>query len=291
MSMNTLRKPEWLKANRLGNEQANIIRQYLSKFNLHTVCNSARCPNQGECFNRGTATFMILGEVCTRNCRFCAVEKKLALLPPDPLEALHIAELSKELKLKHIVVTTVTRDDLPDGGASQFVKVLEAIQDKCPETTTTETLISDLEGNWDALKTIIDAKPTVLNHNVETIEKLYPEVRPMANYHRSLQLLKKVKEINPEIITKSGLMVGLGESVEEVKQLLRDLYEHQVQVVTIGQYLQPSREHIPVKEYVHPDIFEEYRRYGEELGFLFVESGPLVRSSYHAEKIQQYITK
>ncbi len=291
MSMNKLRKPEWLKANRLGNEQANIVRQYLSKFNLHTVCNSARCPNQGECFNSGTATFMILGEVCTRNCRFCAVDKNKALLPPDPLEPVHIAELSKELKLKHIVVTTVTRDDLPDGGASQFVKVLEEIKEKCPVTVTTETLISDLEGNWEALETIIAAKPTVLNHNVETIERLYPEVRPMASYHRSLQLLEKVKEINPEIITKSGFMVGLGEKVEEVKQLLDDLYKHQVQVVTIGQYLQPSREHIPVKEYVHPDIFEEYRRYGEELGFIFVESGPLVRSSYHAERIQQYITK
>lgn len=291
MSMNKLRKPEWLKANRLGNEQANVIRQYLSKFNLHTVCNSARCPNQGECFNRGTATFMILGEVCTRNCRFCAVDKNNPLLPPDPLEPIHIAELSKELKLKHIVITTVTRDDLPDGGASQFVKVLEEIRRNCPESVTTETLISDLEGNWDALQTIIKARPTVLNHNVETIERLYPEVRPMANYHRSLDLLKKVKEINPDIITKSGLMVGLGESVQEVKELLNDLYKHQVQVVTIGQYLQPSRDHIPVKEYVHPDIFEEYRRYGEELGFIFVESGPLVRSSYHAERIQQYITK
>ncbi len=291
MSMNKLRKPEWLKANRLGNEQANVIRQYLSKFNLHTVCNSARCPNQGECFNRGTATFMILGEVCTRNCRFCAVDKNNPLLPPDPLEPIHIAELSKELKLKHIVITTVTRDDLPDGGASQFVKVLEEIRRNCPESVTTETLISDLEGNWDALQTIIKARPTVLNHNVETIERLYPEVRPMANYYRSLDLLKKVKEINPDIITKSGLMVGLGESVQEVKELLNDLYKHQVQVVTIGQYLQPSREHIPVKEYIHPDIFEEYRRYGEELGFIFVESGPLVRSSYHAERIQQYITK
>ncbi len=291
MSMNKLRKPDWLKANRLGNEQANIVRQYLSKFNLHTVCNSARCPNQGECFNRGTATFMILGEVCTRNCRFCAVDKTNALLPPDPLEAIHIAELSNEMKLKHIVVTTVTRDDLPDGGASQFVEVLDAIHDKCSPNVTTETLISDLEGNWEALKQIIDAKPTVLNHNVETIKRLYPEVRPMADYNRSLQLLKKVKDINPEIITKSGFMVGLGETEDEIKQLLRDLYEHKVQVVTIGQYLQPSRDHIPVKEYVHPDIFENYRKYGEELGFIFVESAPLVRSSYHAERIQQYITK
>lgn len=291
MSMNKLRKPDWLKANRLGNEQANIVRQYLSKFNLHTVCNSARCPNQGECFNRGTATFMILGEVCTRNCRFCAVDKTNALLPPDPLEAIHIAELSNEMKLKHIVVTTVTRDDLPDGGASQFVEVLDAIHDKCSPNVTTETLISDLEGNWEALKQIIDAKPTVLNHNVETIKRLYPEVRPMADYNRSLQLLKNVKDINPEIITKSGFMVGLGETEDEIKQLLRDLYEHKVQVVTIGQYLQPSRDHIPVKEYVHPDIFENYRKYGEELGFIFVESAPLVRSSYHAERIQQYITK
>lgn len=291
MSMNKLRKPEWLKANRLGNEQANVIRHYLSKFGLHTVCNSARCPNQGECFERGTATFMILGEVCTRNCRFCAIDKKNALLLPDPLEPSHIAELSKELKLKHVVITTVTRDDLADGGASHFVKVIQEIRQQCPSNVTTETLISDLEGNWEALAEIVKAKPTVLNHNVETIARLYPEVRPMADYNRSLSLLKKVKELDPNIITKSGFMVGLGETEEEIKRLLNDLYAHQVQVVTIGQYLQPSREHIPVKEYVHPDIFDEYRRYGEELGFLFVESGPLVRSSYHAERIQQYITK
>lgn len=289
--MNKLRKPEWLKANRIGSEQANIIRQYLTKFDLYTVCNAARCPNQGECFERGTATFMILGEVCTRNCKFCAIDKKRSLLAPDPLEPSHIAELSKELKLKHVVITTVTRDDLPDGGASHFVKVIEEIRQQCPNNVTTETLISDLEGNWEALSEIIKAKPTVLNHNVETIARLYPEVRPMADYHRSLSLLKRVKELDSTVITKSGFMVGLGETEAEVKKLLDDLYANQVQIVTIGQYLQPSREHLPVKEYVHPDIFNKYRKYGEELGFMFVESGPLVRSSYHAEKVQQYITK
>ncbi len=288
--MNKLRKPEWLKANRLGNEQANTIRKYLAKFNLHTVCNSARCPNQGECFNRGTATFMILGDVCTRNCKFCAIDKTKELVNPDPNEPKAIAELSKELNLKHIVITTVTRDDLPDGGASQFVNAIDEIKAICDNKVTIETLISDLEGNWDALESIVQACPTVLNHNVETIKKLYPEVRPMANYDRSLQLLKKVKELNPDIITKSGFMVGLGETEEEVKHLLNDLYAHGVQIVTIGQYLQPTKDHLPVKEYVHPNVFEKYRIYGEELGFMFVESGPLVRSSYHAERVQNYIT-
>jgi lipoic acid synthetase len=288
--MNKLRKPEWLKANRLGNKQANTIRQYLAKFNLHTVCNSARCPNQGECFESGTATFMILGEVCTRNCKFCAVDKEKTLVKPNPEEPHAIAQLSKELDLKHVVITTVTRDDLVDGGASQFVKVIEEIRKVCSDRVTIETLISDLDGNDEALKSIIEACPTVLNHNVETIKRLYPEVRPMANYERSLQLLKRVKELNPNVITKSGFMVGLGETEEEVKKLLNDLYEHGVQIVTIGQYLQPTSTHIPVKEYVHPDTFEMYREYGEDLGFMFVESGPLVRSSYHAEKVQNYIT-
>lgn len=289
--MKNLRKPEWLKANRLGNKRANKLRKYLVDYKLNTVCSSARCPNQGECFERGTATFMILGEVCTRNCKFCAIAKDLTLLPPDVDEPQAIADLSKELGLKHVVITTVTRDDLPDGGASQFVAVINALKDSCGDKITTETLISDLEGNWKALEGIVNANPTVLNHNVETIKRLYSEVRPMADYNRSLELLKKVKELNPNIITKSGFMVGLGETQDEVIELLHDMYKHGIQIVTIGQYLQPTKDHLDVKEYVHPDVFDKYREIGEEIGFLFVESGPLVRSSYHAEKVQNYITK
>lgn len=289
--MARLKKPEWVLGNRLGSKDANKIRKLLNQYNLHTVCNSARCPNQGECFTRGTATLMILGETCTRNCRFCAVDKSQPILPPDPEEPQHIAELVNILKLKHVVITTVTRDDLIDGGASQFVEVINKIRENANQDVTIETLISDLDGNDEALQLIIKAHPEVLNHNVETIERLYPDVRPMANYKRSLELLQRVKELDSSIITKSGFMVGLGETKDEVKKLLRDMRDYGIEIVTIGQYLQPTKNHLEVQEYVHPDVFKEYQVYGEELGFLFVESSPLVRSSYHAERVQQYIKK
>jgi len=283
------RKPHWLKANRLGSKKASEINAYLKSLNLHTVCESAKCPNRGECFDRGTATVMILGEVCTRNCKFCAVEKsKGSLLPADQEEPENIAEMTSKLDLKHLVVTTVTRDDLEDGGASQFVKTINCVHAR-NKNVTIEVLISDLEGDWVSLNKIVEAKPDIINHNLETVPRLYPGVRPMANYQRSLELLTKVKEFDPKMITKSGIMVGVGETENEVTDLMKDLRNIDCNILTIGQYLAPSSEHLQVVEYVHPEVFDRYRVIGEELGFLFVESGPLVRSSYHAERAREYI--
>lgn len=294
MTKNTteLRKPKWLTSSKVGSKRACQVTKYLREYNLNTVCEDAKCPNRGECFDNGTATFMILGETCTRNCTFCAVDKtRKNLLPADLEEPKAIAELSAKLELKHLVVTTVTRDDLPDGGASQFVKVIHEVRKQCNKDVSIEVLISDLEGNLDALKTIVKAGPDVLNHNVETIARLYDTVRPMANYQQSLNVLKQAKGIDPEILTKSGFMVGLGESREEVLELMRDLRQANVNILTIGQYLMPSRKHFQVVEYVHPDVFEFYRIEGEKMGFDIVESSPLVRSSYHAEKARKLLRK
>ena len=286
------RKPDWLKTRKLGSKRTQSIAKYLRDNHLHTVCESAQCPNLGECYERGTATFMILGTICTRNCRFCAVDKNKDLIQkPAPNEPKAIAEVSKELNLNHIVITTVTRDDLPDGGAEQFVEVIRSIRKTCDSSVTIEVLISDLQGNAEHLEKIVNEKPDIFNHNIETIERLYPDVRPMAIYDRSLNVLKKAKEIDSNMITKSGFMVGLGESENEVLALMDDLRKNQVDILTIGQYMQPSREHFPVQEYVHPDQFEKYRNIAEEKGFLLVESGPLVRSSFHAEKARQILKK
>jgi len=286
--MKYLRKPEWLKSKKLGANKAQTVIHYLREYNLHTVCESAKCPNQGECFERGTATFMILGDVCTRNCTFCAVEKdKKNLLPPDPKEPEAIANLAKKLNLKHIVITTVTRDDLSDGGASQFVETLKKIKEICDKDVSTEVLISDLQGDAEQLQKIIAAAPDILNHNVETVPRLYPKVRPMADYQRSLNVLATAKKLNQNLITKSGLMLGLGEKKNEVLSLMEDLRKAGVDILTIGQYMQPSLKHYPVKEYVHPDIFKYYRLIGEKMGFKIVESAPLVRSSYHAERARK----
>lgn len=287
-----LRKPKWLTSSKVGSKRACQVTKYLREYNLNTVCEDAKCPNRGECFDNGTATFMILGETCTRNCTFCAVDKtRKNLLPADLKEPQAIAELSAKLGLKHLVVTTVTRDDLPDGGASQFVKVIHEVRKQCAKDVSIEVLISDLEGNLDALKTIVEAGPDVLNHNVETIARLYDTVRPMANYQQSLNVLKQAKKIDPEILTKSGFMVGLGESQDEVLELMRDLRQADVNIITIGQYLMPSRKHFQVVEYVHPDVFDFYRIEGERMGFDIVESSPLVRSSYHAEKARKLLRK
>jgi len=286
--MKYLRKPEWLKSSKLGATKAQTIKKYLREYHLHTVCESAKCPNQGECFERGTATFMILGEVCTRNCTFCAVEKKRNnLLPPDPNEPESIARLAKKLNLKHIVITTVTRDDLADGGAFQFVETLNKIREICHPDVSTEVLISDLKGDSEQLQKIIDAAPNILNHNVETVPRLYPEVRPMADYQRSLKVLKTARGLNKNLLTKSGLMLGLGERKDEVLSLMKDLLAVGVDILTIGQYMQPSLKHHPVVKYVHPDIFRYYHRIGEKMGFKIVESAPLVRSSYHAERARE----
>ncbi len=281
--MEKLRKPKWLKADSLGSRKTREITRMLRRLHLNTVCESAKCPNRGECFERGTATLMILGDHCTRNCTFCAVEKgRSDLLPPDPQEPEKVAETARLLKLKHVVVTMVTRDDLPDGGAEHIARVVRALREI--EGLTIEMLISDLQGDRDALAKVVASGPDILNHNVETIQRLYPQVRPMADFQRSLDLLKRVKSIQPSMLTKSGFMVGLGERREEVVELMGKLREHEVDIVTIGQYMQPTPGHYAVREYVTPENFAFYQEEGEAMGFRLVCSAPLVRSSYLAEK-------
>jgi lipoic acid synthetase len=274
------RKPAWLKIKISSNAQLHSVVDMMRKLNLNTVCQEAKCPNLMECFSKKTATFMILGRECTRNCTFCTVSKNEPT-PVDREEPLHVAEAVKKLGLKHVVITSVTRDDLPDGGASHFVAVIEAVR-KVSENTDIEVLIPDFKGNKDALYQVVKARPQVINHNIETIERLYPEVRPMANYHRTLELIRRVKEMEPNIFSKSGFMVGLGETQEEVLHLLQDLREFGCDIVTIGQYLAPSKKHHPVIEYVTPEIFAIYKMKAEEMGFTYVASSPLVRSSYNA---------
>ncbi|EDU37446.1 lipoyl synthase [Clostridium sporogenes] len=274
------RKPEWLKIKFQFGDSTKKINALKRSLGLNTVCDEANCPNRLECHNKGTATFMILGSVCTRNCRFCNVKTGKAQCV-DKEEPLHVAQAVKELGLKHAVITSVTRDDLEDGGASQFAEVIRAIRKLTPNTTI-EVLIPDLKGNWEALKVILDEKPEILNHNIETISGLYKKVRPEAIYTRSLELLRKVKEIDKNILTKSGFMVGLGEKEEEVIELLKDLRKYQCDIVTIGQYLQPSKEHIELEEYVHPEVFKKYKKIGLDMGFKYIASSPLVRSSYNA---------
>jgi lipoic acid synthetase len=260
----------------------------LKELNLHTVCDSALCPNRGECFKKGTATFMILGNICTRNCQFCAVEKGKPLLV-DQEEPYHIAQAAKHLNLRHIVVTSVTRDDLSDGGAKHFAQTIIEVKKILPKITI-EVLVPDFEGSWEALKIVIDAQPEVINHNIETVARLYQLVRPKAAYKRSLELLRQVKIRDKHIISKSGIMVGLGEEKEEVVKAMKDLREVNCDIFTIGQYLKPSPHHLKVDSYIHPDKFEEYQKIGISLGFKYVASAPLVRSSYHAGEILKTIT-
>ncbi|MDD4826171.1 MAG: lipoyl synthase [Thermotogaceae bacterium] len=274
-------KPDWLKK-KLNADRSRLseIKVMLRSLRLNTVCEEAKCPNIGECFASRTATFMILGNVCTRNCRFCAVSKGIPG-SPDPKEPENISRAVHVLKLRHAVITSVTRDDLDDGGASHFVDVVRELRKNCPDTTI-ELLIPDLNGNWKALERIVREHPDVLNHNIETVPSLYVSVRPGATYERSIGLLRRVKEIDSSIITKSGIMVGLGEDEDEVKSVIEDLIGAGCSMLTIGQYLQPSHKHLPVVEYITPEQFESYRIFALERGFSFVASGPLVRSSYHA---------
>jgi lipoic acid synthetase len=274
------RKPDWLKIKISSSSEMYNVINMLKRLNLHTVCEEANCPNLMECFSKKTATFMILGRECTRNCTFCTVSKN-APMTVDIQEPLHVAEAVKQLELKHVVITSVTRDDLFDGGAGHFVKVIEAVK-KISASTAIEVLIPDFQGDRDALNQVVKAKPKVINHNIETIKRLYPEVRPMANYDRTLELLKRIKELDSGMYSKSGFMVGLGETQEEVMNLLSDLREVGCDIVTIGQYLAPSKKHHPVIEYVAPEVFEIYKKRAEEMGFKYVASSPLVRSSYHA---------
>ena len=263
------------------------VQPLLRRCGVHTVCESARCPNIGECFSQGTVTFMILGDVCTRNCTFCAVSK--GKLPPlDPEEPKRVAQAARELESEYVVVTSVTRDDLPDGGASQFVATIRALHELLPEGRV-EVLVPDFQGDEQAIRSVAEAGPDVYGHNVETVPRLYPEVRPRADYLRSLDLLRKVKSWFPYLLTKSGLMVGLGETQQEVWQVMSDLWEAGTDLLTIGQYLRPTGDHHPVFEYVSPEVFEKYRQQALELGFRGVASAPLVRSSYHAEEMAQQL--
>ena len=272
--------PPWIKKRIPSGGAGERVRELLSRLQLATVCQSAHCPNQCECFANGTATFMILGNVCTRNCGFCAVSHG-ACLPPDPTEPARVAEAAAGLALSYVVVTSVTRDDLPDGGAEQFRQTILALAEKQP--CRIEVLTPDFQGDHAAIERVASAHPHVYNHNVETAPRLYAEVRPQANYRRSLELLRHVKDHFPEVRTKSGLMVGLGETPDEVFAVLADLREAGCERVTIGQYLQPSPRHLPVREFVTPEQFAVYEARAREIGFAAVASGPFVRSSYHAD--------
>ncbi|TFG65006.1 MAG: lipoyl synthase [Spirochaetales bacterium] len=278
-----LRKPPWLTVRARHSQDYEAVEAMLGRLKLHTVCHEANCPNRHECYGSRTATFMILGRVCTRNCTFCDVEKGNTS-PPDPLEPGHVAEAVEELGLEYVVVTSVTRDDLPDGGAGQFAEVIRAIKAR-NASVSVEVLIPDFRGDEEALRRVLAAEPDVLNHNVETVPRLYPEVRPMASFRRSLGLLASVKTFAPGMRTKSGLMVGLGETRDEVFFVMEELRRADCDYLTIGQYLAPTKNHHPVVEYVTPETFDYYRDQGGALGFRAVSSGPFVRSSYHAAEM------
>lgn len=273
-------KPEWLKVKAATKDEYKKIQGLMEKLNLHTVCQEANCPNLGECFSKGTATFMILGDLCTRNCRFCAVQKGIPTYL-DRQEPQMVAEAAKKMGLKHIVVTSVTRDDLPDNGAEHYARTIEALHG-IKHGTTVEVLIPDLQGSEKDLETILDASPEILNHNLETVPRLYETVRPMADYSRSLELLKRVKQLRPDLLTKTGIMVGLGETEDEVIELMKDILGVGCDILTIGQYLQPSQQQLPVKAFVDPDQFKRYEIVGKKMGISYVASGPFVRSSYNA---------
>ena len=280
MTAKTPRKPDWLKVRfPAGPNYARIDRLHREQ-GLHSVCRSAACPNQGECWEQGTATFMVLGNHCTRDCRFCNVAHATPLAV-DPGEVARVADAVAELALDHAVITSVTRDDLADGGAAHFAAVVQAIRQRRPACRV-ELLIPDLQGNRQSLQTILSARPDVLGHNLETVPRLYPEARAGAVYQRSLDLLAAADQFAPERPTKSGLMLGMGETGDEIRDVMQDLRQVQCRMLTLGQYLQPTRAHRPVERYVEPAEFDALRQFGLELGFAHVEAGPLVRSSYHA---------
>lgn len=283
-------KPDWLRVKAPQWERVGAVKDILREAHLNTVCEEASCPNIGECFQAGTATFLIMGPACTRACPYCDIdfEKKPQAL--DPTEPERLATAVQRMGLNHVVITSVNRDDLPDGGASQFIKCIEAVRQLSPKTTI-EVLIPDLCGNWQALGAIAQANPEVLNHNTETIPRLYRRVRPQGDYTRSLELLEKVREIAPHIYTKSGIMAGLGETDREVREVMRHLRSVDCDILTIGQYLQPSPKHLQVMEFITPAQFADWQAYGESLGFLQVVASPLTRSSYHAEQVRLLMEK
>ncbi len=276
------RKPAWIRVKMPSGERVNQIKQILRQSKLSSVCEEAACPNLGECFSHGTATFMIMGDICTRRCPFCDVAHGKPQ-PLDPQEPIELAEAVKAMQLRYVVITSVDRDDLRDGGAGHFVDCITALRDTNPDTRI-EILVPDFRGRIDvALDAFAETRPDVFNHNLETIPRLYRQARPGADYQGSLDLLARFKQRHPDVQTKSGLMLGLGESNEEVLAVMRDLRDHQVNMLTLGQYLQPSRDHLPVDRFVTPREFDQLRQEGEAMGFSNVASGPLVRSSYHAD--------
>jgi lipoic acid synthetase len=275
-----VKKPDWLRVKLPSGANYSLVRETVNAHKLHTICQSGNCPNMGECWGAGTATFMILGNICTRSCGFCSVAtgKPLAV---DYAEPMRVAESVRIMKVKHCVITCVDRDDLDDGGALVWAMTIRAVR-KLNPSTTMETLVGDFAGQWENLKKVIDEKPEVISHNIETVRRLTKQVRVQAKYDRSLEALRIISQSGAR--TKSGIMLGLGETKDEVLETIDDLGNAGVQVLTIGQYLQPTKEHLPVAEFIHPDRFAEFRETALSKGFMFVESGPLVRSSYHAEK-------
>lgn len=282
------RKPEWLRKPSVLAPELREVRQLLRDLNLNTVCEEASCPNIGECFGRGTATFMIGGDRCTRRCHYCDVTTAKPF-PLDPLEPGHVAEAAARLNLRYVVVTAVARDDVKDGGARHFARTIQAIRQRLPEAQI-EVLIPDFKGNLEALQTVLAAEPDVLNHNIETVRRLFAAVRPQGNYDRSLELLARCREYAPHMQAKSGLMVGLGETTDEVHGTMGDLRQVGVELLTIGQYLQPSLQHVPVAEFVPPARYDEYRAFGQTLGFRATFAGPFVRSSFHAGELHEQST-
>jgi lipoic acid synthetase len=278
-------KPSWLKKRLPSGPDFENVKVLINKSQLHTVCQEAKCPNIWECFSKHTATFLILGERCTRNCRFCAVAHG-PLKPPDPEEPLRVAKAAQAMSLQYVVVTSVTRDDLPDGGAGLFAHTIREIRNRMTHTKV-EVLIPDFQGNAQALKTVLKEHPDVLNHNIETVPRLYSTVRPEAIYARSLELLKRVHIFNATIPTKSGLMLGLGETSDEIQRTLQDLLDAGCRILTLGQYLQPTHKHLPVARFVTPNEFDHWQKIAYDLGFSEVASGPFVRSSYQAHELFQ----
>lgn len=282
-------KPEWLRVKAPQWQRVGNVKEILRDLSLNTVCEEASCPNIGECFNAGTATFLIMGPACTRACPYCDIDFDKKPKSLDPTEPSRLAEAARRMQLNHLVITSVNRDDLPDGGASQFVNCINSVREVCSNTTI-EILIPDLCGNWQALESLLQSVPEVLNHNTETVPRLYRRVRPQGDYQRTMELLRRSRQISPTTYTKSGIMVGLGETDEEVRQVMQDLRTVGCDILTIGQYLQPSQKHLPVSEFITPEQFATWQVYGEQLGFLQVVSSPLTRSSYHAEQVRELRT-
>lgn len=280
MRKDSIPKPPWLKIRLKAGPAYHGVLHHIAQGELHTVCQEALCPNQGECFSRGTATFLILGDLCTRNCRFCAVSHGTPE-PVDPQEPKRVAQAVKAMGLKYVVITSVTRDDLEDGGAGQFAATIKEIRSAVPDAIV-EVLVPDFGGSEEALREVLQASPQVLNHNLETVPRLYPKVRPQAEYKRSLRLLETVRLLAPQISTKSGLMLGLGEEPREIEEVMEDLLGVGCRMLTLGQYLRPTREHLPVERYLPPEEFNAWRDKALQIGFSRVASGPLVRSSYNA---------